>query len=479
MIVRGRTDDRSTPGVASLLGLTAYWLGLSILWGSLTTIVLPSLVGGLVPVEVKASALALVTALQALVAMVVQPLAGAASDRLPTRFGRRRPWLVGGVTAQALCVVGLALAGGYWTIVAIMLLVELTSNVAQGPYQALLPDTVPSSRRGLASGFLGGAQLAGQVTGVAAAGAAVGAGAIHLAILFAAGSVWLGMAVTVASVREPVGVAGAGPEAHGLASAGAWLSYLTSPRRWLGPVRTVALEVWGPDVLEQRDYLWVLASRLAILMATGCLQPFILYYLQDSIGLGAEAGLAVTPIAAVVAIVALIAAVPGGALASRWGRARMVALSGLVGAVAAIAFAAAQGYAQLLVVAAPFGVALGVFLSANWALLVEVVPADEAGRYLGLSNIVTAGAGLLAIVTAGPLADLVNRVEPGLGYRAIFLLAAVEFLVGAWCALRVREPPRPEAARAGTARGAVDASVTARADAGDASASGAPKGTGE
>ena len=468
MVAGGRTEARATPGVGALLGLTAYWLGLSILWGSLTTIVLPTLVSGFVPAEIKASALALITALQAVVAIVVQPLAGAASDRLPTRFGRRRPWMVGGVTVQALCVVGLAVAGGYWTIVAIMLLVELSSNAAQGPYQALLPDTVPSSRRGIASGFLGGAQLAGQVTGVAAAGAAVGAGAADLAILFAAVSVWLGMLATVLSVHEPVDAGTTGPEAHGLRSGAAWLSYLTHPRRWLRPVRTVALEVWGPDVLEQRDYLWALASRLAILMATGCLQPFILYYLQDSIGLGADASAAVTPVAGLVAVVALLAAVPGGSLTARWGRARMVVLSGLIGAVATTAFAVAQDYGQLLVVAAPFGAALGIFLSANWALLVETVPADEAGRYLGLSNIVTAGAGLLAIVTAGPLADLVNRIEPGLGYRAIFLLAAVEFLVGAWCALHIREPARSDGPAADTA----ETGAGERVDAGDSPAGG-------
>jgi MFS family permease len=84
--------------------------------------------------------------------------------------------------------------------------------------------------------------------------------------------------------------------------------------------------------------------------------------------------------------------------------------------------------------------AIGIFLSADWALLVDLVPAGEAGRYLGLSNTVTAGSGLLSIAIAGPVADIVNGYRPGDGYRAIFILAAAEFLIGAICIRHVHEP---------------------------------------
>ncbi len=426
-------------GLGSLLTLTAYYFGLSILWGSMTTIVLPYLVGLHVPPGIKGSALALIASLQAVVAIVVQPLAGAASDHLETGLGRRRPWMVAGVTAQALCIVGLALAGGYWTVLAIVLAIEVCSNSAQGPYQALLPDLVPRGERGVASGLLGGAQLAGQVVGVAAAGALVAAGYLAAAIIVAGASVWLGMLITVLGVPEPR-AAVAGPRRTPPHGARAWLAELASPGRWLGPVRAMIVEVWGRDILEQRDYLWLLASRLAILMATNTLQPFILYFLQDSLGLGPGAEAAVVPIAGLVALVALTSAVPGGILTDRWGRVRTVELSALVGTVGALAFFLAPSYVWLFPVAIPFGLAIGIFLTADWALLADVVPAGEAGRYLGLSNTVTAGSGLLSIVIAGPLADFINGFRPGLGYRAIFLLAAVEFALGAWFMRHVHEP---------------------------------------
>ncbi len=91
-------------------------------------------------------------------------------------------------------------------------------------------------------------------------------------------------------------------------------------------------------------------------------------------------------------------------------------------------------------IAIPFGVALGVFLSADWALLVDVAPAGESGRYLGLSNTATAGASVLAVAIGGPVADIVNRFGPGYGYRAVFVLAALEFVIGSWCVAHVHEP---------------------------------------
>lgn len=422
-------------GTPRLLALTGYWLGLSVLWGSISTIVLPRLVEQTVPAAVKTSALALVAALQAVVSIVVQPVAGAASDRLATPWGRRRPLMVVGVAAQLLFLVLLARAGAFWAIVLAMLLVEAASNLAQGPYQGLLPDTVPADRRGLASGLIGGAQLAGQVVGVAVAGVLVAAGDESGAILFAGLAVGAGLLTTVLAIHEPAG-------ALGPIRPTAWLGRVLHPRGWGRPARTVLLEVWGPDVLERRDYLWLLASRLAILMATGTLQPFIYFYLEDSLGLGAAAGPAVAPLAALVAVVALASAVPGGALTARWGRVRTVLASALLGSVGAAAFAFAPTYALLFVIAVPFGIAVGVFLSADWALLVDLVPPDEAGRYLGLSNVATAGAGVLAVALGGPLADLVNGRASGVGYRVVFVLAAIEFLVGAWCVRHVTEPPR-------------------------------------
>ncbi len=202
-----------------------------------------------------------------------------------------------------------------WAILVVMLSIELASNTAQGPYQGLLPDMVPPGERGLASGFIGAGNLAGNVIGVALSGVALAVGDIPLAVIFSAGSLLMGTVITAATMHETEGRSGGGP-----ARAVDWARELVHLSRWATPVRRIVLEVWGRDVLEQRDYLWLLASRLAILMAAGTLQPFAYYYLEDSLGLGANAGLAFAPLAGAVALVALVSAVPGGAMTARWAR---------------------------------------------------------------------------------------------------------------------------------------------------------------
>jgi MFS family permease len=426
------------PNLRGLGALTAYWVGLAVLWGALLTVVEPQLVQELVPPEVKTTALALLFGVQALVAILVQPVAGAASDRFVTPWGRRRPLLVAGVAVQVVFLVALTFAGSFLWVLIILVFVEIASNAAQGSYQGLLPDTVPIEGRGLASGLLGGGLLAGQIVGVAVAGAALVVGDTDLAIAFAAAALALGTVVTVLGVQERAGRS----ESSNHRVVVDWARHLVSARSWIGPARATVLEVWGRDVLEQRDYLWLLASRLLMLMAAGSLQPFVLYYLQDSMGLGTNAAAAVTPIAGAVALVALASAIPGGMLTNRLGRVRTVFFAGIAGGIGAFLFAVAPSYAFLFVVAIPFGAALGVFLSADWALLVDVAPQDEVGRYLGLSNTVTASASVLAVVIAGPVADVLNGVSFGLGYRVAFAIAALEFLVGAWCVLHVHEPRR-------------------------------------
>jgi MFS family permease len=81
------------------------------------------------------------------------------------------------------------------------------------------------------------------------------------------------------------------------------------------------------------------------------------------------------------------------------------------------------------------------FVSVNWALATDLIPAEEAGKYLGLSNLATAGSGAVGRL-AGPLIDGINALRPGayLGYPALFLLASASALLGTLLMLRIRDP---------------------------------------
>lgn len=143
--------------------INAYWFALSYLCNSIHPIVLPMLVPLMAPASLKGSALGIMTSIALVVAVIVQPAAGAISDQSTFRWGRRRPYVLVGTLFDLLLLLGIALAGSYWLLLAAYLLLQLSSNVAHGPYQGLIPDLVREDRRGAASGAKQLAEILGVI----------------------------------------------------------------------------------------------------------------------------------------------------------------------------------------------------------------------------------------------------------------------------------------------------------------------------
>ena len=85
---------------ARQLSLASFWFGISLLWGSFLAVVLPFILlpehpgpgnPALVAASDKNTALAVLEGLGLVLAIVLQPAAGALSDRLRTRWGRAVP----------------------------------------------------------------------------------------------------------------------------------------------------------------------------------------------------------------------------------------------------------------------------------------------------------------------------------------------------------------------------------------------------
>ena len=116
----------------------------------------------------------------------------------------------------------------------------------------------------------------------------------------------------------------------------------------------------------------------------------------------------------------------GGFLTDRIGRRRMHLLAAVLVGVGSLLMLPARTPWAVLVFGSILGAGIGVFLTANWALANDLAPAGEAGKFLGLTNIATAGAGATSRL-AGPIIDGLNLAAPGryLGYAALFVGAAV------------------------------------------------------
>jgi MFS family permease len=106
-----------------------------------------------------------------------------------------------------------------------------------------------------------------------------------------------------------------------------------------------------------------------------------------------------------VGIFILVLAVPSGWLADRFGKKPLIALAGLSVGIGAGSVILSPDMSLMYVGASILGAGVGLFYSANWALGTELVPKEQAGRFLGIQNIAGAGAGAVGAYIGGTIAD--------------------------------------------------------------------------
>ena len=214
--------------------------------------------------------------------------------------------------------------------------------------------------------------------------------------------------------------------------------------------RSIAAETWGTDILREKSYIWLLASRLFILMGGAAVLNFIYLYLADAHGLTQEQSGGAFGFMLLAAVgVSLLAIVPASRLSDRFGRKPVIYVCTALGAIGVGIIALAPSIPIAILGSAMFGASQGTFLAVDWALMTDIIPRASSGRYMGLSNVVTASSTTIAIIFGGPLIDFVNKAAgTGSGPRLEFLFGVGYFVVGALLLRPVVEPDRRTATRA-------------------------------
>ena len=444
-----------------------FWLGLNIRNTAVGSVFMPYLVAAFVAPDVKNTALSTMRTVGLIVAMLVQPAVGLLSDRSSSRFGRRRPFIFVGVLFDLVFLAAIALSWNYLSLFIAMALIQFSANVSHGPLQGLIPDLVPEEKRGRASAVKAISELLGVFLVTLSVGQLVAAGQFGLAVVVTGVALLALMILTMVYVREkplrakpdtPLGppmlrvlgmlagiVAGAlaglavGGLIGGLAGLVAWPLAGGPLAQVIGVavgglvamIVAILVGVWGgawatlgQDAQRNTPFTWWIVNRLLFLAAVTSIQTFAMYFLMHAFVLTREGAVKMnTQVMMVVGIFTMIAALPAGWLADRFGHKNLVGVSGLVAALGtcALLFAMAVANEPLVYVAGCIvGVGAGLFTTSNWALGTELVPGEEAGRYLGVSNLAGAGAGMIGSGIAGPMADWINKYQPGLGYFVIF-----------------------------------------------------------
>ena len=386
-----------------LFVLNAYWLGLSFMWNALHPIILPAVLLNYVPDEKKNTYLGLLTFLGLIIAMVVQPLSGAISDGWKSRFGRRRPLIVVGTLFDFLFLSILAWMGGLaWLFIGYIGL-QLSSNIAHGPLQGLLPDSVPKTQLGVASSLKTFMDMFALVIASLLAGRMINPQTRDPTTIMLTVMVLLAVSasITIFGVKEK-------PTGEGQRTGWKELSS--------------QLHI---DFRENTSYWWLILERALFLLGIFGVQAFAQYYLQDVLRVP-DPPKQTGDLLAVLTLSLVALVLTGGWLTDRYGAKRILYIATLIAATGILLMVFATDMRGLFLFGGLLGAGLGLFLTSNWALANTLVPEAEAGKYLGLTNLATAGAGALARLE-GPLLDWLNHLWPGLwvGYKGLFIFGGL------------------------------------------------------
>lgn len=352
-------------------------LGFSVFWGGVQGIFLPLQVQAIESVD-RNGALALIVGLGAVASMIAAPIAGALTDRTRSRLGGRAPWLIVGALGTFVLAIALASSTSVVRLAIVFVGLQFAASLILTPVSAYIPDRVPVIKRGMFSAVYGVAQLIGSVVGQslgAVFSEAITLGYLVIGGLLAAVVVLFALTNTRSNVDEP------------------------RPRL---NVRTVLSTFWVSPI-KYPNFAWTFFGRFFLFTGFFPVQIYMLYLLQDYIGLG-EAAVTIVPTLGLANLVGSIAGtILAGLVVQKFNRTKVVIYGAsaiiIIGLLVPLIWPTTPA---MVIYSCLAGFGMGAFVSVDFVLITLVLPdAEEAGKDLGVINITTTLPQTIGVVIGG------------------------------------------------------------------------------
>lgn len=364
----------------------------------------------LVPETSKESALGLVAALGSVAALVANPVFGSLSDRTRSRFGRRRPWLLGGVLGGLAGAVLIALAPNIPTLVVAWMISQAAYNATLAALSAVLADQIPEQQRAQASGIFGAFGFLGIVPAMIVA--ALFASQLTVVLLAMPILAVLIVAVVCVVIPDP-------PIEQG-------------DRGRQSFAELVRAFTFRPSQAPLFTLAWI--QRATMQFGYTVVSAFGLFYLMVRLDLDQVAAASVTSIATLAAAgLNFAAAFACGYLASRRGNyGPFIAGSALLMALSLLLKAFTHEMSVFWISTLMAGLALGAYYAVDLALAMRTLPVGQEGKFLGIFNVAKTLPQSIAPAVA-PFVVLIGDGDPISGgdqnYTALYLVAAGAVLI--------------------------------------------------
>ncbi len=425
------------------VNLNLFWLANQFHWQALLAVVIPSMVAKFLDPANKSINLALVVTWGTLVAFIVNPLVGSASDYMKFRMGRRRPFMIIGTVINVIVLIVFAFSPSWFPpgillfmFALLFLLLQFSNNLANSPWSAIIADNVPQHQRGLSSGFNGLFNLLGTVLGSVVAGIIVNKNdslpiyrnqIVQIFLLIAIVQTIV-VTYTILTVKETP----------------------LPPERYVPFKLRAFFQKFFFKPSTYPDLSWVLLARFLVMMGIWSIYYFLQYYFDDVLG-GPHVktilfntqfsgeffnGALFQP---AVLLMALPTSIFAGWASDHWGRKGLVYLSGAMMTMVCLIFILFQNQYAAIVAGAFFGIGYGAYTSVDWALTTDVLPpTDEAGKFMGIWSAVGILPQVVGITIGGVILQLLKSIPNHLGYTSLFALTVVYLILGTLVIRQVR-----------------------------------------
>jgi MFS family permease len=367
----------------------------------------------LVGLDAAPTAQGLILGIGAIAALVGNPLFGRLSDRTSSRWGRRRPWMIGGSVVFALCLFVIAVGNNIPTLVVAWFVAQLAANACFAAYLATIADQIPPRQSATVTALGGVMQNVGILAAIYLA-AALTSNMIALFMIPAAIGV-LGM--TIYSLVLPDKVLVRKPPAAGVKTF--LQTFWVSPRR-------------------HPDFAWAFVSRFLLILGSFMFSTFRIFWMQDELGLAvADAAATVATGVLIYTVVLVVVGQLAGILSDRLGKRKfLVFLSTALFAVGLVLLTQVHTVGGFFVVEAILGAAYGIYMGVDLALVLAVLPnPNDSAKDLGVFNIANAAPQSLAPFLGAALI----AVGAGHNYTLLYLTAAVLTFIGALAIIPVKK----------------------------------------
>jgi MFS family permease len=343
-------------------------------------------------------------------ALVAYPLTGALSDRTTSRWGRRRPWILGGALLFGGALVLLGAQTGIVAIGVTWTLALIGFCVVTAALTATISDQVPVGQRGFVSGWISAPQAIGTILGLV------------LVMALFAGNRFAGYAlVATLLVVLVLPFVARTPDA-----------VLPDVQRPVFSVRKLAAGFW---ISPRRfpDFGWTLLSRTLVNFGNAFGTTLLLYFLKFHVHAKDPDG-ALLYLSLIYMFFVIAASLYLGRLSDRIGRRKVFVIAASASqAAAALILALVPTLPVAMIGAGLLGVGYGCFLSVDQALATQVLPDPAAhGKDLGIMNIATTVPQAIA-----PLLGALIVAYAG-GFVVLYVVAGLTSLAGALAVAPIR-----------------------------------------